>query len=178
MKAVCNREGLLSAFQVANVAVPSRDVKPILKNLKAIAEEDRCVLMATDLELGIRLDVRSVNVNEPGEGILPAARLLAILRESQDEELTIEVDSNACIVRGEHMEFEMPSEDPANFPDFIHSGAGHRAGMALMIKRVLVDGWTVEKAGIEAAASGLIDDNPMAPVWWKFAQDYIMSHKK
>ena len=36
----------------------------------------------------------------------------------------------------------------------------------------------IEKAGIEAAASGLIDDNAMAPVWWKFAQDYIMSHKK
>ncbi len=117
MKAICNREGLLSAFQVANVAVPTRDVKPILKNLKAIADEDRCVLMATDLELGIRLEVRSVNVSEPGEAILPAARLLAILRESQDEELTIEADSNACVVRGQHMEFEMPSEDPANFPD-------------------------------------------------------------
>jgi DNA polymerase-3 subunit beta len=117
MKAICNREGLLSAFQVANVAVPTRDVKPILKNLKAIAEEDRCTLMATDLELGIRLEVRSVNITEPGEGILPAARLLAILRESQDDELTVEVDTNACIVRGQHMEFEMPSEDPANFPD-------------------------------------------------------------
>src|SRR5437867_5881836 len=23
-----------------------------------------------------------------------------------------------------------------------------------------------------------IDDNAMAPVWWKFAQDYIMIHKK
>src|SRR5438105_13435409 len=102
MKVICNREGLLSALQVANAAVPSRDVKPILKNVKAIAGEDRCVLMATDLELGIRLEVRSVNVSEPGEGILPAARLLAILRESQDEELTIEADANASVVRGEH----------------------------------------------------------------------------
>src|SRR5438046_5154959 len=74
--------------------------------------------------------------------------------------------------------FLKAASDPANFPVFIHSGAGHRAGMALMIKRVLMDGWTIEKAGIEAAASGLIDDNAMAPVWWKFAQDYIMSHKK
>ena len=74
--------------------------------------------------------------------------------------------------------FLKAASDPANFPVFIHSGAGHRAAMALMIKRVLVDGWTVEKAGIEAAASGLIDDNQMAPVWWKFAQDYIMTHKK
>ena len=74
--------------------------------------------------------------------------------------------------------FLKAASDPANFPVFLHSGNGHRAGMALMIKRVLVDGWTIEKAGIEAAASGLIDDNPTAPVWWKFAQDYIMSHKK
>ncbi len=66
--------------------------------------------------------------------------------------------------------FLKAASDPTNFPVFIHSGNGHRAGMALMIKRVLVDGWTIEKAGIEAAASGLIDDNAMAPVWWKFAQ--------
>jgi protein tyrosine phosphatase (PTP) superfamily phosphohydrolase (DUF442 family) len=74
--------------------------------------------------------------------------------------------------------FLKAANDPANFPIFIHSGAGHRAAMALMIKRVLVDGWTVEKAGIEAAASGLVDDNAMASVWWKFAYDYITAHKK
>jgi protein tyrosine phosphatase (PTP) superfamily phosphohydrolase (DUF442 family) len=74
--------------------------------------------------------------------------------------------------------FLKAANDPANFPIFIHSGAGHRAAMALMIKRVLVDGWTIEKAGIEAAASGLVDDNAMASVWWKFAYDYITNHKK
>src|SRR5437870_8301475 len=73
--------------------------------------------------------------------------------------------------------FLKAASDPANFPIFIHSGAGHRAAMALMIKRVLVDGWTTERAGIEAAASGLVDDNAMASVWWKFAYDYITSHK-
>jgi protein tyrosine phosphatase (PTP) superfamily phosphohydrolase (DUF442 family) len=74
--------------------------------------------------------------------------------------------------------FLKAANDPANFPIFIHSGAGHRAAMGLMIKRVLVDGWTIEKASIEAASSGLIDDNAMASVWWKFAYDYITGHKK
>jgi len=107
----------LSACQLASAAVPSRDVKPILKNLKAVAEDGRCTLMATDLELGIRLEVRGLKVEEPGEAILPAARLIAILREAPDEELSIEADANACTVRGQALEFEMPSEDPANFPD-------------------------------------------------------------
>ena len=33
--------------------------------------------MATDLELGIRLEVRSVKVEEPGDAIIPAARMLS-----------------------------------------------------------------------------------------------------
>jgi DNA polymerase-3 subunit beta len=117
MKALCHREGLLAACQLASAAVASRDVKPILRNFKAILEGDRCTLMATDLELGIRLEVRSVKVEEPGEAILPASRLVSILRESTDEELTIEAGPDACVVRGQLNEFEMPGEDPSAFPD-------------------------------------------------------------
>src|SRR5262249_21113696 len=117
MRMVCHREGLLSACQLAGVAAATRDVKPILKNFKAIVGEGRCTLMATDLELGTRLEVRGVQVEEPGEAILPAARLTAILRESADEELHLEASPDACIVRGQSNEFEMPSEDPSEFPD-------------------------------------------------------------
>jgi DNA polymerase III subunit beta len=118
MKAFCHREGLLAAFQLASAAVPGRDVvQPTLKNLKAIAEDGRCTLMATDLEVGLRLEVRGLKVEEPGEAILPAGKLLAILRESLDEELSIEADATACTVRSANGNWEMPSEDPANFPD-------------------------------------------------------------
>ena len=68
--------------------------------------------------------------------------------------------------------------DRANFPIFIHSGAGHRAAAALMIKRVMSDGWDVEKAGIEAASAGMVLSNDMAPVWWKFIRDYLKAHGK
>jgi DNA polymerase-3 subunit beta len=117
MRAVCHREGLLSACQLASVAIPARDVKPILKNLKAIANDGRCTLMATDMEVGIRLDVQGLTIQEPGEAILPASKLIAILRESRDDELSIDADPSACLVRGASLEFEMPSEDPAAFPD-------------------------------------------------------------
>lgn len=117
MKAVCPREGLLSACQVAGMAVASRDVKPILSNLKAVAGPNGWTLLATDLELGIRLDVRSVQVDEPGEAILPAARLISILREATDENLSLDAGADATMVRGEFNEFELPGENPADFPD-------------------------------------------------------------
>jgi len=68
--------------------------------------------------------------------------------------------------------------DRANAPIFIHSGAGHRAAAALMIKRVMIDGWDVEKAGIEASSAGMVLSNDMAPVWWKFIRDYFNKHGK
>src|SRR3954452_7986575 len=117
MKVVFHREGLLSACQLASAAVAARDVKPVLKNLKAVVDADRCTLMATDLELGIRLEVRGIKVEEPGEALLPAARLVSILRESGDEEMSIEASLDACKVRGATTEYEMPGEDPAAFPD-------------------------------------------------------------
>jgi DNA polymerase-3 subunit beta len=119
MKTLCQREGLLSACQLTSAAMPTRgDLKPILKNIKAIAGEDRFTLIATDQEVGIRLDVQGLEVEETGEAILPAKKLIDILREAGDEKLTIEADASACVVRGRTLEFEMPSEDPALFPDF------------------------------------------------------------
>ena len=117
MKIVCHREGLLSACQLASAAVASRDVKPILKNLKAVVADDRCTLMATDLELGIRLEVRGIKVEDPGSALLPTSRLVSILREATDEEMTIEAGPDSCIVRGASAEFEMPGEDSSAFPD-------------------------------------------------------------
>src|SRR5438128_12692921 len=99
MRAVCHREGLLAACQLTSEAIPAKDLKPILKNLKAIAGDGRCTLIATDQEVGIRLDVQGLTIQEPGEAILPAAKLIAILREARDAELSIEADPTACVIR-------------------------------------------------------------------------------
>ncbi len=118
MKARCPREGLLAACQLASAAVPSRDIKPILRNLKAVATADRCTLIATDLEVGIRIDVLGLNVEEPGDAILPANRLIGILREARDEELILTADPSTCKVEGASLFYEMPSEDPSLFPEW------------------------------------------------------------
>jgi uncharacterized protein (TIGR01244 family) len=61
----------------------------------------------------------------------------------------------------------------ANQPAYIHCGSASRVGSMWMIKRVLQDGWTVEKATEEAKLIGLRGE-PLE----KFALSYIASHKK
>lgn len=66
--------------------------------------------------------------------------------------------------------------DPANQPAYIHCGGGNRAAGLWMIKRVLVDGWDVDRATKEAEALGL-SAAPDAPMK-KFSLDYIHSHTR
>ena len=69
MRAFCNREGLLTAFTMVSGVIPARSPKPILQNIKLIADaEEGSVLMGTDLEVGIRHRVLGVKVEQPGAG--------------------------------------------------------------------------------------------------------------
>lgn len=116
MKVTCNREALLAAFQTAAAVAPSRSPKPILQNVKFEVSESSAIVLATDLEVGVRTTVSAVDVQVPGAVIFPVARFGSILRESSDEQLRIEADGQGTIVRGERSEFRLPGENPHEFP--------------------------------------------------------------
>jgi DNA polymerase-3 subunit beta len=116
MKIICEREKLLHCFQTASAVAPSRSPKPILQNLKLEVSAEQGTLMGTDLEVGIRIDVPGILVEAPGAVILPINRFLSILRESTDEKLNVESDGNKIQVRGARSEFQLPSENPDEFP--------------------------------------------------------------
>jgi len=117
MKTRCNRENLLSAFQMVAGVIPARSPKPVLRNVKMIASPTETVLVATDLEVGARHNVEGVTVEEPGEAILPAAQFSAILRETTEPELEIESDETGTRIWGERCEFELPAEPPEEYPE-------------------------------------------------------------
>ena len=116
MKITCERDKLLSAFQTAATVAPARSPKAILQNIKLEVEQDKAILMATDLEVGIRIEVPGVAVEVPGSVVLPTKRFGDILRESSDEKLYLEADGQNTTVRGERSEFKLPSENPQEFP--------------------------------------------------------------
>jgi DNA polymerase III subunit beta len=116
MKAVCEREKMLHAFQTTASVAPSRSPKPILQNVKLDVTADSAMLMGTDLEIGIRMEVQGFAIEQPGSIVLPIARFSSILRESSDEKLSLDNDGGKTRVRGERSEFNLPSENPEEFP--------------------------------------------------------------
>lgn len=63
--------------------------------------------------------------------------------------------------------------DKSNQPAYVHCGSASRVGSVWLAKRVVQDGWSIEKATEEAKAIGLRGE-PLE----KFALDYIAAHKK
>lgn len=124
MKLKCQRDGLLTACQLVGVAVAARTTKPILSNIKAVAHDDALTLMATDLEVGVRYELRGIEVQRAGEAILPVSRLISILRESGDAEVTLDAGDNGTLVRTSTGRFQLHGGDPAEFPDLPTFDAG------------------------------------------------------
>lgn len=116
MKLTCEREKLLAAFQTAGSVAPARSPKPILQNVKIEAAGDTATLMATDLEIGIRVQLGGVETPAAGSAILPIGRFTSILRESSDASIQIESDGQSTIVRGDRSEFRLQAENPDEFP--------------------------------------------------------------
>lgn len=116
MKLTCEREKLLHAFQTAASVAPPRSPKPILQNIKLETTADTATLIGTDLEVGIRIEVPGFEIESPGSVVLPRDRFGKILSESSDEKLQMESDGRKTLVRGRYSEFQLPSENPDEFP--------------------------------------------------------------
>ena len=119
MKATCQRDKLLHAFQMAASVAPARSPKPILQNVKLDVTPEGAILMGTDLEVGVRVEASGFEVETPGSVVLPRDRFGKILSESSDEKLDLESDGGKVLVRGQRSEFQLPSENPDEFPSVL-----------------------------------------------------------
>ncbi|MEC9091239.1 MAG: DNA polymerase III subunit beta [Planctomycetota bacterium] len=117
MKIEINREDFLSVFQTAAAIAPSRSPKPILQNVKLIAEKNSVTILATDLEIGVRVKVGEVKIEKSGSVVLPVGRFNAVLRESTDEKLLIETNDSGSVVKGKNSQFKLQAESPEEFPE-------------------------------------------------------------
>ena len=117
MKARLPRQEFLDALTAAVAVAGGRTTKPILGCVKITTEGDAVQLSATDGEAALRLGVGSFSVAEGGEAVIPAERLLGIVREMPDAEIQLDADDKYCVVRGEGSEFKIFVFPAADFPD-------------------------------------------------------------
>ena len=116
MKILCDRQQLSEVFGVAVGITPLKTPKPIAKNVLLRAEGETLTLSATDFEMSARLQLDSVKVKEPGQVLVPAKEMAALLREINDPTVTLESEDLRCTLRSGGGAFVLVGDDPAQFP--------------------------------------------------------------
>ncbi|MCX5682309.1 MAG: DNA polymerase III subunit beta [Planctomycetota bacterium] len=142
MKTVCDRATLTRAVQVASSVVAPKSPKPALGCIKLEARKEKMTLLATDLEVGIRVELDKMEVQQPGDGLVPADRLHGILRELEADTVTITSTDQETEIVAPGARFRVLGDNPADFPqvpEFPASGAFtiEAEDLVGMIKRTL-----------------------------------------
>ena len=125
MKVICDRGALIEALNLTSGVISSRTPKPVLGCVKIIAEPGRLTLAATDNEASVRVSTPRVEVQEPGEALIPADKLFQIVRESIDPTISIQSENDKAIIRGQDSRFELNGYPPNELPPIAEfSGEG------------------------------------------------------
>jgi DNA polymerase-3 subunit beta len=116
MKVNFNKAGLDEALGLLASVVPSRTPKPILRCVHIAAGKKEVRMCATDLEVGVSCLVSEVQIEKPGEVVVPVDRLAAIVRESVDEVLSFQATEGACEIKGADSHFTVYGQEPGQYP--------------------------------------------------------------
>jgi DNA polymerase-3 subunit beta len=84
--------------------------------VKLSAPDKSLTVMATDLEVAIRYIDHQVQIDEPGEALVPADKMRDIVRESVDDTLSIEIAGDNAIIKGQDSNFKIFTQNVAEFP--------------------------------------------------------------
>ena len=117
MKLTVKKRLLNEAVTNLQRAVSSKTSIPALEGILIRSEENRLILTAYDLEIGMQTELPAI-ISAPGAIILTAKLFAEIVRRSPDEDITIDVDdrNTATITSGVSC-FTIIGMDSAEFPE-------------------------------------------------------------
>ena len=122
-----NKSQFSEALSLVTSVVPERSARAVLQNLMLIGNSDNSItLAATDLEIGIKINLEVVDMKDPGPVLLPASRLNALVKGSYTDELHIDIQENRAEIKTKQGRFQIPGQDVLDYPsipDFKAEGA-------------------------------------------------------
>ncbi len=116
MKTRLPRGEFADALDAVSAVAPSRSPKPIFECVCVETEGTSVSLATTNGEVSARVTVEAYRVERPGAVVVPAERLLAVVRDMPDEEISLEAAEEHCLIRGEGREYRLFGRSRQDFP--------------------------------------------------------------
>lgn len=108
---------LKEILEKAATVVPTRDVAPVLKNVQVAAKGGRLRVAATDTELSMVASTELVEILVEGTCVLPAKRMLDILKEAGEFDVHLRVSGTSAAITIGRTTWNQVLATGADFPD-------------------------------------------------------------
>ncbi len=118
MKLIINKNILESAILLCNAYVEKKDSSTITSHLYLHADEDRLTIKASDYEIGINYKIKKIRVETPGFATANAKNIVDVIKNLNNEELTLETIDNFLFIRQKSTKYKFPMFNPEDFPEF------------------------------------------------------------
>lgn len=115
MKFICTKENLLNGLTVTNGVTSKVTNLPILSNILIRVTESKVELIATNLEIAIRVHLRA-KVDQEGEFTAPAKTLADFINLLPNEQITIAREDNELVVTCGNSHTRIKGETADDFP--------------------------------------------------------------
>ena len=103
-------------FEKTSAVVPAKEILPVLKNFQVEVSDSSLTVVATDMELAVVCHTELVSVDSPGVLILPAKKMLEIIRESADGDIEISVSEGAATISAGGARWLLRLQDDSEYP--------------------------------------------------------------
>lgn len=95
-----------------------KDASQITSHVLFNAQNDTCIIKATDGEIGLKIVTDNIMIEAEGSFTANGKKLLDIIRILKDDEIILEILDNTLIIKQKHSKFKLPTFDPATYPSF------------------------------------------------------------
>ena len=117
MKVICDQAALSDALGVVGGVVARRTPTPVLTCVRLTAQDGHLAMAATDTEASLRLVLDKVEVEKDGELLIPANKLLQIIRACDSATITLNGKGHHVQIVSEGSNFKLNGYDPAEAPE-------------------------------------------------------------
>lgn len=163
MRFRCERDELHRAVQAVTGVVAAKGVHAIYESCELNAADGRLTIRATDLEIGMRIELGSesaLEIERPGTAVVPAHRLASILREMPNGPVTITWDAERrdAVVEAGRARFQLQGQSPEDFPEIPTVESGQAIVLSAGDFRELVrkTGFAAAKERMRFALNGIL----------------------
>jgi len=95
-----------------------KDASQITSHILFKSENNKCVIKATDGEIGLKIVTDHIMIESEGSFTANGKKLLDIIRILKDDEIILEILNNTLIIKQKHSKFKLPTFDASKYPKF------------------------------------------------------------